>query len=84
MGLQPFSHIPSNGNGPTVAQVDVAPTIAWLLDAPIPGDNTGRILPSLLPADVRQHLYLLHVVAKHNAKAVLAQLGDGATERGMH
>ncbi|XP_026320459.1 GPI ethanolamine phosphate transferase 2 isoform X2 [Hyposmocoma kahamanoa] len=56
------------GPGPTVAQVDVAPTIAWLLNAPLPGESTGRILPSLLPDDIRQHLYLLHVVASHNAK----------------
>ncbi|XP_045778020.1 GPI ethanolamine phosphate transferase 2 isoform X1 [Maniola jurtina] len=59
------------GPGPTVAQVDVAPTVAWLLNAPIPGDSTGRILPSLLPADMRQHLYLLHVLAAHNAKQAL-------------
>lgn len=56
------------GPGPTVAQVDVAPSISWLLNAPLPGESTGRILPSLLPADMRQHLYLLHVVASHNAK----------------
>ncbi|CAH2234693.1 jg1495, partial [Pararge aegeria aegeria] len=59
------------GPGPTVAQVDVAPTVAWLLNAPIPGDSTGRILPSLLPVDYRQHLYLLHVLAAHNAKQSL-------------
>ncbi|XP_023933896.2 GPI ethanolamine phosphate transferase 2 isoform X2 [Bicyclus anynana] len=57
-----------SGPGPTVAQVDVAPTIAWLLNAPIPGDSTGRILPSLMPSDVQQHLYLLHVLAAHNAQ----------------
>ncbi|CAH2984654.1 unnamed protein product [Chilo suppressalis] len=56
------------GPGPTVAQVDVAPSVAWLLNAPPPGDNTGRILPSLLPTDTRQHLYLLHVMTSHNAK----------------
>ncbi|KAJ2948287.1 hypothetical protein O0L34_g7521 [Tuta absoluta] len=56
------------GPGPTVAQVDMAPTISWLLNAPIPGDSTGRILPSLLPSDTRQHLYLLHLVASHNAR----------------
>ncbi|CAG9795620.1 unnamed protein product [Diatraea saccharalis] len=56
------------GPGPTVAQVDVAPSVAWLLNAPPPGDNTGRILPSLLPSDMRQHLYLLHVMSSHNAK----------------
>nr|XP_034835508.1 GPI ethanolamine phosphate transferase 2 [Maniola hyperantus] len=55
----------------TVAQVDVAPTVAWLLNAPIPADSTGRIIPSLLPADIRQHLYLLHVLADHNAKQAL-------------
>ncbi|XP_073953399.1 phosphatidylinositol glycan anchor biosynthesis class G isoform X2 [Choristoneura fumiferana] len=57
-----------SGRGPTVAQVDLAPSIAWLLNAPPPGDSTGRILPSLLPGDVRQRLYLLHLTAKHNAK----------------
>ncbi|XP_049877149.1 GPI ethanolamine phosphate transferase 2 [Pectinophora gossypiella] len=56
------------GPGPTVAQVDLAPTISWLLNAAIPGDSTGRILPSLLPIDVRQHLYLLHLIAAHNAR----------------
>lgn len=56
------------GPGPTVAQVDLAPTIAWLLNAPPPGDSAGRILPSLIPIDMRQHLYLLHVIASHNAK----------------
>lgn len=56
------------GPGPTVAQVDVAPTISWLLNAPPPGDSTGRILPSLLPADTRQHLYLLHIIAERMAK----------------
>ncbi|XP_063830779.1 GPI ethanolamine phosphate transferase 2 [Ostrinia nubilalis] len=56
------------GPGPTVAQVDLAPTIAWLLNAPVPGDSAGRVLPALLPRDTRQHLYLLHTVAAHNAK----------------
>ncbi|VVD06048.1 unnamed protein product [Leptidea sinapis] len=56
------------GTGPTVEQVDIAPSIAWLLNAPIPGDSSGKILPSLLPTDIRQHLYLLHVTASHNAK----------------
>ncbi|KAI5633562.1 type I phosphodiesterase / nucleotide pyrophosphatase domain-containing protein [Phthorimaea operculella] len=56
------------GPGPTVAQVDMAPTVSWLLNAPIPGDSTGRILPSLLPSDTRQHLYLLHLIASHNAR----------------
>ncbi|XP_041984897.1 GPI ethanolamine phosphate transferase 2 [Aricia agestis] len=58
------------GPGPTVAQVDVAPTVAWLLNAPIPGDSTGRVLPALMPADTRQHLYLLHVLAAHDARHV--------------
>ncbi|XP_013163026.1 PREDICTED: GPI ethanolamine phosphate transferase 2-like isoform X1 [Papilio xuthus] len=57
-----------NGPGPTVGQVDIAPTVAWLLRAPPPGDSAGRVLPALMPADVRQHLYLLHVLASHNAK----------------
>ncbi|CAK1552959.1 unnamed protein product [Leptosia nina] len=56
------------GPGPVVAQVDIAPTIAWLLNTPIPGDSTGKFLPSLLPSDIRQHLYLLHVNAQHNVK----------------
>ncbi|XP_047507590.1 GPI ethanolamine phosphate transferase 2 isoform X1 [Pieris napi] len=56
------------GPGPVVAQVDIAPTISWLLNAPIPGDSTGKFLPSLLPSDIRQHLYLLHVNALHNVK----------------
>ncbi|XP_037295273.1 GPI ethanolamine phosphate transferase 2 isoform X2 [Manduca sexta] len=56
------------GPGPVVEQVDLAPTISWLLNAPPPGDNTGRILPALLPSDMRQHLYLLHVIAENNAK----------------
>lgn len=59
------------GPGPTVAQVDVAPSISWLLGAPPPGDSTGRILPALLPEDIRQHLYLLHVIADHNTKQSL-------------
>ncbi|CAG4947571.1 unnamed protein product [Colias eurytheme] len=58
----------ATGPGPTAAQVDLAPTISWLLNAPIPGDSTGNILPALMPADIRQHLYLLHVIAAHNAK----------------
>lgn len=56
------------GPGPTVLQVDLAPSIAWLLNAPLPGDSTGRVLPSLMPNDIRQNLYLLHVMATHNAK----------------
>ncbi|XP_059060860.1 GPI ethanolamine phosphate transferase 2 [Achroia grisella] len=56
------------GPGPTVAQVDVAPSVAWLLNAPIPGESVGRLLPALLPSDLRQHLYLLHVLAAHNAR----------------
>ncbi|CAB3231757.1 unnamed protein product [Arctia plantaginis] len=59
------------GPGPTVAQVDVAPTISWLLGGPPPGDSVGRILPALLPQDTRQHLYLLHVMADHNSKQSL-------------
>ncbi|XP_026728933.1 GPI ethanolamine phosphate transferase 2 isoform X2 [Trichoplusia ni] len=59
------------GPGPTVAQVDVAPSVAWLLNAPPPGDSAGRLLPALLPQDTRQHLYLLHVIAHHNAKQSL-------------
>ncbi|CAH0590164.1 unnamed protein product [Chrysodeixis includens] len=59
------------GQGPTVAQVDVAPSVAWLLNAPPPGDSTGRLLPALLPQDTRQHLYLLHVIAQHNTKQSL-------------
>ncbi|XP_026763391.1 GPI ethanolamine phosphate transferase 2 isoform X2 [Galleria mellonella] len=58
----------SKGPGPTVAQVDVAPSVAWLLNAPIPGESVGRMLPALLPSDSRQHLYLLHVLAAHNAR----------------
>ncbi|XP_060805794.1 GPI ethanolamine phosphate transferase 2 [Amyelois transitella] len=57
-----------SGPGPTVSQVDVAPSIAWLLSCPLPGDSSGRILPALMPADTRQHLYLLHVMASHNTK----------------
>ncbi|XP_072942547.1 GPI ethanolamine phosphate transferase 2 isoform X1 [Epargyreus clarus] len=60
------------GPGPAISQVDIAPTIAWLLNAPIPGDSSGTILPSLMPADIRQQLYLLHLVTAQNAK----QLGD--------
>ncbi|KAM3957193.1 GPI ethanolamine phosphate transferase 2-like [Aphomia sociella] len=56
------------GSGPTVAQVDVAPSVAWLLNAPLPGESVGRLLPALLPQDTRQHLYLLHVLASHNAR----------------
>ncbi|KAL0869706.1 hypothetical protein ABMA27_005946 [Loxostege sticticalis] len=56
------------GPGPTVAQVDMAPSISWLLNVPIPGDSTGRVLPALMPQDIRQHLYLLHVMSAHNAK----------------
>ncbi|KAJ8717987.1 hypothetical protein PYW07_005917 [Mythimna separata] len=59
------------GPGPTVAQVDVAPSVSWLLGAPPPGDSGGRLLPALLPQDTRQHLYLLHVMAQHNAKQAL-------------
>ncbi|XP_050550954.1 GPI ethanolamine phosphate transferase 2 isoform X1 [Spodoptera frugiperda] len=56
------------GPGPTVAQVDVAPSVAWLLGAPPPGDSGGRLLPALLPQDPRQHLYLLHVLSSHAVK----------------
>ncbi|CAK1584703.1 unnamed protein product [Parnassius mnemosyne] len=56
------------GPGPTVKQVDVATTVAWLLRAPPPGDSAGRVLPALLPADTRQHLYLLHALAAHCAR----------------
>ncbi|PZC83148.1 hypothetical protein B5X24_HaOG208621 [Helicoverpa armigera] len=59
------------GRGPTVAQVDVAPSVSWLLGCPFPGDSGGRLLPALLPQDTRQHLYLLHVQAQHNAKQAL-------------
>ncbi|CAH2042529.1 unnamed protein product, partial [Iphiclides podalirius] len=59
------------GPGPTVAQVDVAPTVAWLLRAPPPGDSAGRVLPALMPADTRQHLYLLHTLALGNARSGL-------------
>ncbi|XP_075981249.1 phosphatidylinositol glycan anchor biosynthesis class G isoform X2 [Anticarsia gemmatalis] len=69
---QDFSCPHPVGPGPTVAQVDLAPTIAWLLGAAPPGDSTGRILPSLLPSDVREHLYLLHVTAQHNTKQGLS------------
>ncbi|XP_068620132.1 GPI ethanolamine phosphate transferase 2 isoform X2 [Battus philenor] len=56
------------GPGPTVGQVDIAPTVAWLLRAPPPGDSAGRILPALMPFDTRQHLYLLHTLAAHSAR----------------
>ncbi|XP_053615145.1 GPI ethanolamine phosphate transferase 2 isoform X2 [Plodia interpunctella] len=55
------------GTGPTISQVDVAPSIAWLLNSAVPGDSSGRVLPMLMPTDVRQHLYLLHVLARQNA-----------------
>ncbi|KAG7301597.1 hypothetical protein JYU34_014572 [Plutella xylostella] len=70
-----------NGRGPYVAQVDLAPSIAWLLDSPVPGDSTGRVLPSLLPRDMLQQLYLLHYVAAHNARAVALQLGQTPKEK---
>ncbi|CAH0713229.1 unnamed protein product, partial [Brenthis ino] len=56
------------GPGPSVAQTDVAPTLAWLLGAPPPGDSAGRVLPALLPQDPTQHLYLLHVLAERNKR----------------
>nr|XP_026495191.1 GPI ethanolamine phosphate transferase 2 isoform X1 [Vanessa tameamea] len=58
------------GAGGTVAQTDVAPSLAWLLGAPPPGDSAGRVLAALLPRDPRQHLYLLHVLAERNARLV--------------
>ncbi|XP_061384238.1 GPI ethanolamine phosphate transferase 2 isoform X1 [Danaus plexippus] len=59
-----------SGPGPTVSQVDVAPTISWLLNCPLPGDSVGVILPSMMPRDVRQNLYLLHVQASQIGKLV--------------
>ncbi|XP_061720675.1 GPI ethanolamine phosphate transferase 2 [Cydia pomonella] len=66
-----------DSHGPTVGQVDLAPTIAWLLNAPPPGDSTGRVLPGLLPAGILQRLYLLHITARHNADQCA---GKAATE----
>lgn len=64
-----------------IAQVDLAPSVSWLLGAPIPGDSIGKLLPALLPSDTRQHLYLLHYLAKHNAKAVYQQFGAIAKDK---
>lgn len=66
----------SLGKGGAVSQTDVAPSVAWLLGAPLPGDSTGRPLPALMPADPRAHLYLLHYTARHNAAAAAAQINN--------
>ncbi|XP_077298433.1 phosphatidylinositol glycan anchor biosynthesis class G isoform X2 [Arctopsyche grandis] len=63
-----------------VDQIDLAPTLSYLLSVPFPGGSTGQILPQILTKNgdllSKESLYTLHYNAKMNVDALIKILGE--------
>jgi GPI ethanolamine phosphate transferase 3 subunit O len=52
--LRENSHNHDEGEVPSIHQIDLVPTLSFLLGIPIPFANLGRVVPSLLPMPPKQ------------------------------